>query len=171
MSGTAEIAISLATFKAIEAARLSMTESHDEIIRRIFARTQSRQGQIRREAVRLAPVARRRRGHVNLTIFGRDVPATNLKYAYLTALQSLVKHKPSLFEHLAGEGATRRRWAAPTAGELFAGSPHLVRDHAHEIMPGWFVDTNLSRAQIEQRLARACVIAGYRYGDDVQLAC
>ena len=94
---------------------------------------------------------------------------TNLKYAYVTALLSLVRHKPSLFEHLADEGTKRRRWAAREVETLFPGSPHLARDHAHEIMPGWFIDTNLSRAQIEARLEQACKIAGYRFGTDVKI--
>ena len=35
MSGMAQIAVSLDTWKAIEAARLSLGESHDEIVRRL----------------------------------------------------------------------------------------------------------------------------------------
>lgn len=170
MSGTAEIAISLSTYKAIEAARLSLGESHDEIIRRIFAGHGSRKSQTVRDLKRTLPPVSRRRGNVAVELFGRSVPVANLKYAYVTALLSLVRHKPSLFEHLADLGKARRKWAARDAASLFPGSPHLVRDHAHEIMPGWFVDTNLSRAQIDTRLETACKIAGYRYGSDVKLA-
>lgn len=171
MSGTAEIAVSLATFKAIEAARLSLSESHDEIIRRIFSRTTSDRRQPARDAARSVAPIRRRRGNVRVDLFGRTQPVANLKYAYIAVLQSLVRHKPSLFEHLASEGTSRRRWAAREGQSLFPGSPHLVRDHAHEIMPGWYIDTNLSRAQIDARLAVACRIAGYRYGEDVRIDC
>ncbi len=166
MTGTADIAISLATFKAIEAARLSVGESHDEIIRRIFTRSHGHRGRLIREIDRVAP-ARRRRGNIMVSLFGRDTPVANLKYAYVTALLSLVRHKPSLFEHLAQEGTRNRRWAGRSKAELFARSPHLARDHAHEIMPGWWIDSNLSRCQIEARLEKACKIAGYRYGEDV----
>jgi hypothetical protein len=170
MSGTAEIAISLATYKAIEAARVSLTESHDDIIRRIFNRGRMRQIQMQRDISRAAPPVQRRRGNISISLFGRDVPVANLKYAYVAALQSLAKHKPSLFEHLAQEGTARRRWAGRSASELFLGSPHLARDHAHAVSPGWFIDTNVSRAQIDARLEKACRIAGYRFGEDILIS-
>jgi hypothetical protein len=169
MTGTAEIAVSLATFKVIEAARLSFGESHDEIIRRIFARGASRRVQPARECARYAPPLRRRRGNVRLELFTRDQSVPNLKYAYIAALQSLVKHKPALFELLSLEGTSRRRWAARTTDALFPGSPHLARDHAHEVKADWFIDTNLSRAQIDARLSVACRIAGYKFGEDVKI--
>jgi hypothetical protein len=169
MSGTAEIAVSLATFKVIEAARLSFGESHDEIIRRIFARGPSRRSQSVREGARYAPALRRRRGNVRIELFTRETPVANLKYAYIAALQSLARHKPSLFELLSLEGTSRRRWSARTTEALFPGSPHLARDHAFEVAPEWFIDTNLSRAQIEARLGAACTIAGYSFGEDIKL--
>ncbi len=169
MSGTAEIAISLATWKAIEAARLSVGESHDEIIRRVFSRGSGQRARLIREIDRVAP-AQRRRGNICVMLFGRETPVANLKYAYVSALLSLVRHKPSLFEHLAQEGTSLRRWAGRSKADLFARSPHLARDHAHEIMPDWWIDTNLSRTQIDARLERACRIAGYRYGDDVSIS-
>jgi hypothetical protein len=169
MTGTAEIAVSLATFKVIEAARLSFGESHDEIIRRIFTRGSSRRLQPARDGGRYTPPLQRRRGNISLELFTRPQSAPNLKYAYIAALQSLARHKPSLFELLSLEGTTRRRWAARATEALFPGSPHLARDHAFEVAPEWFIDTNLSRAQIEARLCAACRIAGYRFGEDVKL--
>ena len=164
MSATAQIEVSLATFKAIEAARLSFGESHDEIVQRVLAAPRAQ-----RAIARDTPPSTRRRGNVSVELFGRAQPVANLKAAYIAALTALLRHKPSLFEHLAQEGRTRRRWIARSADGLYADSPHLARDHAHEILPGWFLDTNLSRAQIDQRLAIACKIAGYRYGDDARI--
>ena len=164
MSATAQIEVSLDTFKAIEAARLSFGESHDEIVRRVLASPRAA-----RIATRTAAPATRRRGNVSVELFGRAQPAANLKAAYIAALTALVRHKPSLFEHLAQEGRTRRRWIARSAEGLYADSPHLADNHAHQILPGWFLDTNLSRAQIDQRLAIACKNAGYRYGEDARI--
>jgi hypothetical protein len=169
MTGTAEIAISLATFKVIEAARLSFGESHDEIIRRMFVRGSSLRAQPTRAGARYAPPLKRRRGNVRIELFTREHAVPNLKYAYIAALQSLVKHKPALLELLSLEGTSRRRWAARTTEALFPGSPHLARDHAFEVLPDWFIDTNLSRAQIEARLKVACQISSYRYGEDVKI--
>jgi hypothetical protein len=169
MSGMAQIEVSLATFKAIEAARLSFNESHDEIMRRVLATPKSRTRELINDALRSRPPMTRRRGNISVDLFGRNLPVANLKAAYIAILTALVRHKPSLFEHLESEGRTRRRWISRTAEGLYADSPHLARDHAHTILPGWFLDTNLSRAQIDQRLESACKIAGYRYRQDMQI--
>ncbi len=167
--GTSEIAISLATYKAIESARMSLNESHDEIIRRVFARGGGRSGRSFAETARMVQPATRRRGNITVDLYGQQRPVANLKQAYVTILQSLVKHKPSLFELMAHEGTSRRRWIARDAASLFPHSPHLVRDHALDIAPDWLLDTNLSRAQIDTRLTVACRIAGYRYRGDVSI--
>jgi hypothetical protein len=169
MSGMAQIEVSLATFKAIEAARLSFGESHDEIVRRVLASPKSNTRALVNEAVRNRPPLTRRRGHVSVDLFGRIVPVANLKGAYIAILSALIRHKPSLFEHMESEGRTRRRWIARAAEGLYGDSPHLARDHAHQILPGWYLDTNLSRVQIDQRLAVACKVAGYRFGDDMRI--
>ncbi len=169
MSGLAQIEVSLATFKAIEAARLSFTESHDDIVRRMLATKRSRDAQPMREIARNTPPAQRKRGNIAVDLFGRSVPVANLKAGYIAALNSLVRHKPSLFELLAHEGTKRRRWIARQATGLYPESPHLARDHALAITGDWFIDTNLSRAQIDQRLETACQLAGYRYQDDVKI--
>ncbi len=167
MSGTAQIEVSLATFKAIEAARLSFTESHDEIVRRALCARQGQSRQLVRAAARLSPRATRRRGNVSVDLFGRIEAVANLKAAYIAVLMALVRHKPSLFELLSGEGRTRRRWIARTAEGLYGDSPHLARDHAHPLPGDWFLDTNLSRAQIDQRLDVACRLSGYVWRKDL----
>ncbi len=169
MSGMAQIEVSLTTFKAIEAARLSFGESHDEIVRRVLATRRSRSQAMIRDAARPTPPPTRRRGTTSAILFGRTEPVANLKQGYIAILTALVRHKPSLFEHLAQEGRTRRRWVARTPEGLYADSPHLARDHAWPLPGDWFLDTNLSRAQIDQRLEVACKVAGYRYGDDLKL--
>ncbi|MEY2927028.1 MAG: hypothetical protein RL367_1505, partial [Pseudomonadota bacterium] len=125
MPGTSEIAISLATYTAIEAARLSLVESHDEIIRRVFARGGTRSGRSFAETARMIQPATRRRGTINVDLYGQSRPVANLKQAYVTILQSLMKHKLSLFELIAHEGTSRRRWIAREAADLFPHSPHL----------------------------------------------
>jgi hypothetical protein len=169
MSGLTQIDVSLSTFKAIEAARLSFTESHDDIVRRMLATKKSRAGQPLREIARNTPPAQRRRGNISVDLFGRNVPVANLKAAYIAVLNGLIRHKPSLFELLAHEGTKRRRWIAREAAGLYPESPHLARDHALAITGDWFIDTNLSRAQIDQRLETACTLSGYRYRQDVTI--
>jgi hypothetical protein len=169
MSGMAQIAVSLATWKAIEAQRLSFGEDHDAIIRRALAARQERKLHLVQTMRASAIPVTRRRGDMSITVADRTEPVANLKGAYISILTMLVKRRPSLFQSLLSEGSQRRRWIAIRAEELFPLSPHLALQHAHQIAPNWFVDTNLSKAQIEVRVARASEIAGLTYGADVTI--
>lgn len=166
MTGMTQIEVTLATYKAIEAARLSFGESHDEIVQRVMS---ARRLPRSPEGARQGPPATRRRGNISVQLFGRSVDVANLKGAYIAILNSLLRHKPSLFELLSHQGTRRRRWIARKANELYLESPHLANDHALSIGGDWFVDTNLSRKQIDQRLTTAARLAGYRYGEDVSI--
>jgi hypothetical protein len=168
MSGQTNVAISLATYKAIEAQRMNFAERHDAIIRRALADRGDRRARMVRAAA-LTRGAPRRRGRVSVTLFGEVRPAMNLRDAYLIALTGLVRHQASLLNLLANEGSTARRWVATSAEALFVSAPHLAIEHAHMLTPGWFVDTNVSRAQIIARLTVAAQLAGYRYGEDVEV--
>jgi hypothetical protein len=169
MSNLQAVTISLATYKAIEAQRLTFTESHDAIIRRALSERTSKRRQAPGRSMDAIRGAGRRRGNIKVVLFGRSQPVLNLKDAYLVILTAMVRHKASLFQLLAAEGTERRRWIAPSAEALFVTSPHLASDHAHEIAPNWFVDTNVSRAQIISRLTSAALLAGIRYGADVTI--
>jgi hypothetical protein len=170
MSGMAQISVSLATWKAIEAQRLSFEEDHDAIIRRaLVARTHQKKA-IARAVAAPQPVAQRKRGNMAVDVAGRITPVANLKDAYVTILSQLVKTRPSLFQMLLKEGNERRRWIAMSPDALFPLSPHLARQFAHRIARDWYVDVNVSKTQIETRLIKACEIAGHRFGDDVTIS-
>jgi hypothetical protein len=169
MEGTAQIAVSLATWKAIEAQRLSFAESHDAIIRRALAERATKPARTAARAAYAARGAPRRRGQMRVVVFGREQPVLNLRDAYLVILTALVRHKASLFQLLAVEGTVRRRWIAPSAEALFVSAPHLADEHAHQIAPKWFVDTNCSRAQIVARLTVAARLAGQEFGKDIRI--
>ena len=113
--------------------------------------------------------APRRRGRIRVALFGRDQDVLNLREAYLVILTALTRHKAVLLTLLANEGSARRRWVARSAEALFVTAPHLAGEHAHELAPGWFVDTNVSRAQIMARLTVAARLAGIRFGEDVAI--
>ncbi len=170
MAGQAQIAVSLATWKALEAQRLSFDEDHDTIIRRALLVRANQKRSLVQFAGRAEVRTSRRRGNLSIAVKGRTTPVANLKDAYISALGQLVKIRPSLFQQLLAEGNQRRRWIALSAEALFPLSPHLARQHAHPIATNWFVDTNLSRAQIETRLTRAAEIAGLAFGDSVSIS-
>lgn len=169
MSSLHTVAISLATYKAIEAQRLSFTESHDAIIRRALAERSVRRISSANRIAQLGKGAPRRRGNIRVRVFGEIQRALNLKDAYLVCLTALVRRRASLFQLLAAEGSARRRWVGPNAEALFVTAPHLAIEHAHEIAPNWYVDTNVSRAQIIARLTVATRLAGAEFGTDIAI--
>jgi hypothetical protein len=169
MAGLAQVTISLATWKAIEAQRLSFDEDHDAIIRRALAVRRSTKTQMARAILRADNPAQRQRGAISVIIRGREIQAANLKAAYIEILKQLIKIRPSLFQSLLKEGSARRRWIALSPAELFPLSPHLAPQHGYQIATNWFIDTNLSKAQIETRCTRAAAIADLRFGSDVAI--
>jgi hypothetical protein len=112
---------------------------------------------------------RRKRGDMAIEISGREIQVANLKGAYIEILSQMVKIRPSLFQMLLKEGGDRRRWIALSPKELFPLSPHLVRQHAYQIAPNWFIDTNLSKSQIHARCDRICALAGLMFGQEVRI--
>ncbi len=169
MSGMAQITVSLSTWKAIEAQRLSFEEDHDAIIRRALIVKAARKSDLLKQAAASSSVVTRKRGNITIDVAGRAAEVPNLKAAYIEILRQLVRRRPSLFQQLLKEGSNRRRWIAMTPEALFPLSPHLARQHAHRIAPDWYVDTNLSRAQIDARLKCAAAAAGLNYGESVKI--
>jgi hypothetical protein len=170
MTGLTSVSLSLATYKAIEAQRLSFTESHDAIIRRALAERAGRRTRLAGRAAAPGRGAPRKRGCVQVVLFGREQDVFNLRDAYLVILTALIRHKASLLQLLATEGSARRRWVARSPEALFVTAPHLASEHAHQIAPDWYIDTNVSRAQIVSRLTVAARLAGYSFGEDVRIA-
>ncbi len=169
MSNLAQITVSLSTWKAIESARLSFDEDHDAIIRRALVLRSAKMKSAFSMAARMNAPQTRKRGNISVSVADRITNVPNLKMAYITILTQLVKKRPSLFQSLLREGSDRRRWIALKPEALFPLSPHLARQHAHQIAPNWFVDTNLSRQQIETRLQKAAALAGLCWGETVRI--
>jgi hypothetical protein len=82
--------------------------------------------------------------------------------------RGFAERDPSFLERFAAlpKHGRKRRYLARTREELYPGSPHLV-DNAYEVRPGWWIDTNASRASMETRIKMACEVAGARYGTDL----
>jgi hypothetical protein len=169
MVGLAQISVSLSTWKAIEAQRLSFDEDHDSIIRRALLLRASQKRSVLHFAARPDRLVTRKRGDLAVEVKGRKTDVANLKQAYITILAQLVKVRPSLFQSLLAEGNDRRRWIALSPEALFPLSPHLARQHAHRLTDTWFLDTNLSKAQIETRVERASELAGLKKGESARI--
>lgn len=173
------IEIDLAVHRAIERRRSSVSESENDILRRILTGSSRHAASPRRAAAprRAAPPPRaagapagatRSRGSWSVQLGGDRLAAANLKDAYRRLLWALAAVHPHFLEALAGEKERRRRFVATSPAALYEGSPHLVR-HAEPLADGWYFDTNLSEAQVAKRARIAARLCGLFYGQDVRI--
>jgi predicted type IV restriction endonuclease len=61
----------------------------------------------------------------------------------------------------------KRRYLSRDKFMLYPDRPDLCEDHSHELIPGWFIGTNYSKAGIRKILRMACEVAGIQF--DVEL--
>lgn len=161
------IEIDLDVHRAIERRRSSVTESENDILRRVLAGG-SRRGRQVAAAVGATPGARRARGSWSVELGGRRLPAANLKDAYRQLLCALAAAHPHFLEAFALEKERRRRFVAERPADLYGLSRHLAR-HAQRLADGWYYDTNLSEAQVAKRARIAARLCGLFYGQDVRI--
>jgi hypothetical protein len=177
--GFRRIEIDLAVHRAIERRRSSVSESENDILRRILPGSSRRAASPRRAAAAPAGAApppraagapagaTRSRGSWSVQLGGDRLAAANLKDAYRRLLRALAAGHPHFLEEFAGE-KERRRFVARVPAALYERSPHLVR-HAEPLVDGWYFDANLSEAQIAKRARIAARLCGLFYGQDVRI--
>jgi len=91
----------------------------------------------------------------------------------ITGLIQIIKHlaskDPTFLERLEVRARGRsRNHVARSRAAVYPQRPDLA-DKAIEILPGWFVDTNISNREKLQIVAQACEVAGLRPGRDIAL--
>jgi hypothetical protein len=78
---------------------------------------------------------------------------------------------PTFLERYAARTTTgtKRPHIARTREALFPKSPNLadIPGHSKELAPGWWIDVNKGKRQMENTLRIACEVAGLRYGTDL----
>jgi len=166
------IAVDLDVHRAIERARLALGESDNDILRRLLLSP----GGARRSPTSPGEAGSglrgpaRRRGLWSVEIAGRRLPAANLKHAWCLLLGELDAAYPHFLEELAAEKERTRRAVARTPAALYGPrAAHLARRHAFPLAGGWYVDTNLSAAQVAKRARIAARLCGLHYGSDVRI--
>lgn len=183
-----QIAVDVDVNRVIEAARRSFAETPNDILRRILL------GRSEPPAAPQAPVApsdappsdasppdaplvavteldlprfgQRAMGHWQARVADAVVGASSLREAYCRLLVLAHQHDPAFLGRFARLGSKARRFIARNPTDLYLKSPHLAKDHAVELVPGLFVDTNLSETQIAQRARAAARELGLHYGKD-----
>jgi len=114
-------------------------------------------------------------GDTNTTRFRRGntwQPCKTDKDVYIGALRALHRRVPDLFARLREQLRTAERtFFARVPDDIFLRSPHLANNQAnyHQIVPGWFADTNVADRDKERILMQACVIADVSYTDEFEI--
>lgn len=108
---------------------------------------------------------------VGYTLNGRTQQEKNASDVLQSVLRELAELDSNFLGNLApllSKPGARRRYVARSREELNPDRPDLV-DNAREIKSGWWVDMNISNAQKNGIIRRACEVAGLRYGEDLQV--
>ena len=160
------IEIDIDVYRAIEARRVTFRQSRNAILRGVFGLTDGP-----KEPSDLPPAiaGTRRTGDFAFQLLGKRVEARSLKDAYLRCLQALAEREPTFLQNLATLSTRARRLVARQPEHLYLKRPELAEKHAAPLPGGWWVDTNLSRQQCENRLKSACEVARIEFGRDLIL--
>jgi hypothetical protein len=164
-----QISIDVDVDKAIYANRLTLSESENDILRRMLLSPIPPKLQ-RRVAPIIEPRESKRRGKWAVHLLGEEHKAANMKDAYCTILRLLADLDAQFLPRFSMFKSSSRRFIAKEAISLYMKSPHLAEDFASKLVDGWFVDTNVSEQQVAKRVRVAAEAAGLRYGVDVKVS-
>lgn len=166
---TKTIKIDIEVHRAIESRRQSFAQSENDILREVFGipseppQPPSPPGRPRR---------RHRRGisgRYAFVLLEERVEEDSLKAAYMDRLRRLAELDAQFLERLSEETTKARRIVARRPEDLYLKRPELAEKFAVQLTDQWWVDTNLSRSQCEQRLKTACEVTGIGFGSDLVL--
>jgi len=100
---------------------------------------------------------------------GRFVSCRNGKEVLIGVFEALSVRDPTFLERFAARprhGRTRR-YLSRTPAELYPERPDLAREYYAKLASGWFVGTNVSRAQIEGIIEMCCDVANIDFGREL----
>jgi hypothetical protein len=101
-------------------------------------------------------------------LYGQRHQARNARDVMVKVFRAFAERDSSFLERFAAlpKHGRKRRYLARTKEELYPGSQQLI-DNAYEVQPGWWIDTNASKASMETRIKMACEVAGVKYGKNL----
>ncbi|WGI21669.1 hypothetical protein [Amylibacter sp. IMCC11727] len=171
-----QISISLETHKLIESSRQNFSETHDEIIQRaLIARQPNQSGQPLTTTPKAIPAFPKQKktsrfmGTFEWELLGEQYKERSLTNAYQAIISQLDSRQSDFLDCLATKETRARRLVAKNKTDLYKKSKHLAQDHAVEIAKNYWLDTNLSRAQVTKNLQLACVCAKIEFGSDLKV--
>lgn len=169
MAEMKQIGIDVDVYRVIEFNRLSFAEVENDILRRLLLGDSA---ETSTNAVRVRPsrqAQERVRGDWVVHVGSTSSAEGNLKASYCSALRQLEARKSGFLQAFSQLRGRSRRYVARVASDLYENSKHLANDYALELVPGWYVDTNLSEEQVAQRMKAAAEVAGLNYGTSLAI--
>lgn len=108
---------------------------------------------------------------VGFVLNGQYYPARNASNVLVLVFETLSQRDRTFLERFAAlpkHGRTRR-YLARRPEDLYPGRPDLCHEYSVQLSTGWWLGTNLSRAQIERIIEMACEVAGVKYGRELSV--
>ena len=106
-------------------------------------------------------------GRLSYTFEGQTRTVRSAIEVLLNVVRTLAQRDPTFCERFAVEAAGRRRnHVAQRPEDVYPGQPQLLK-YVVEIVPGWYVGTNISNRDKTRLLEAACKVAGLRFGVDL----
>lgn len=108
---------------------------------------------------------------VGFSLNGQFNSARNARDVLVSVFETLASRDASFLERFASlpkHGRTRR-YVARTPAELYPGRSDLAREFTAKLSSGWYLGTNVSRAQIDRIVEMGCNVAGLRFGQELIL--
>jgi len=106
---------------------------------------------------------------IGFSLNGRSFPCRNGREVLVNVFEALAERDGTFLERFAARpkhGRTRR-YVARSPEELYPGRPDLAREHSARLKSGWYVGTNVSKAQIERIIEMACEVARLQFGREL----
>jgi negative regulator of replication initiation len=161
-----QIEIDLDVSREIEVARLSFSETENDILRRLLRIGWSEGSSVSRPEEQ---IGQRSTGTFSFTYKRERFREASLKTAYKRLLLLIHADNSDFLSELAEQPVRRGRIVSKDKQALYQTSPHLAEQYAEKLTDDYWYDTNLSTDQTKSRIRLACGVAGLDYGDDVRL--
>jgi hypothetical protein len=151
-----QIEIDLDVSREIEVARLSFSETENDILRRLLRIGWSEGSSVSRPEEQ---IGQRSTGTFSFTYKRERFREASLKTAYKRLLLLIHADNSDFLSELAEQPVRRGRIVSKDKQALYQTSPHLAEQYAEKLTDDYWYDTNLSTDQTKSRIRLACGVA------------
>ncbi len=152
---------------ALSAARASESEALDAVVLRLL---REQRGNPRPTSGRDIERSAAAGCAFEYELLGKVARAVNASAAMVAILRELQARDATFLERLARRVTSRsRNHVARSRLLVYPHRPDLAEKYTREIVPGWFVGTNIANREKRMLIVEACDVAGLVLGRDLKL--